>query len=177
MGNFFVISDVDEAILWDEQHPFAVLVSNHQPVGLFAQNPIFKKRQNKIGDHKTAVILAIPDGVSWDDNLISAAAFAVDQEIEAEGVIVVNIQGDVVKVVPADELLSKFAGSNFRFGEFGTIRPTSEIDIPVTVIYTCPQKGCKELDWYLLHKGMEVPYCPKHNVPRILRKTATTKKR
>lgn len=172
----FILCDTSQTATPDEEHPFIIFTKFGQPVKLLAYDPF-------AGTHpppnsKTAVILVAPENL---DSLVELAKQALVHNIDAEGVILVDKSGHVHAALPTDNILLGFNNEFLESiqkkigyirgqSEYGPLLGVGEPDIPASFIYSCPTIDCASLDWVVLQKGMEIPPCPIHNTPRILKK-------
>jgi hypothetical protein len=175
----FVICDVSESIKPNKDYPFVILTKLGQPVELRAFDPFVGMPPPP--NSKTAAILMVSNKV---DSLAKLAKQALAEALDAEGVILVNETGKVDMVLSTADVLvgldtdlegdiSKGLLDNRGESGYQSSIGIDEPAVAVSYVYCCPRTNCSSPDWSVLRKGMEIPNCPTHNIPRELKRKSS----
>ena len=155
----------DQKLEPNAEHPFIVVTKAGQPIDLIAYHP-WAGAPPPPGA-KTAAILVIQN---ITEDLRVHAQQALSDARDAEGVILVGANGEVLGVLPTAEVLSGLDGSSRGLGSSNYESfNSSEVDIQTSRVFSCPKLGCSSPDITIYQKGQDVPNCPIHNKPRIPR--------
>lgn len=151
------------------EHPFVVLTQAGQPVRLLAHRP-FSGQQPPVSA-RTAALIILMEKTVHIELLERQARIALDNTPDAEGIVLLDTGLQIQGVMATADVLSSASNDWARgLSSLGyEPLPGPDPDVSASQVYVCPIPGCTSPEVVIQQKGQEVPPCPEHHVPRVLK--------